>query len=301
MFVSDILSSSDGTRFSLEVYPPKVVAGSPDDPSIQQHLSAIFDTVEHLLQYDPAFVSVTYNPEGKTRATSIPIAAIIKQRFKVESVAHLTCIATPRSEIAQTLDVLRYFNIENVLALRGDRPETADASCDGLDFASDLVKEITAHDHEFCIGVAGYPEGHPECLTNDSERDISRDLENFRSKIDQGATFAISQLFLENDPYFEFLFRAKKAGIDIPILPGIMAMTDLETIGIITGLCGASVPEHLRRKYESAKEDPSEMLEIGIDNAIQQCKGLMDKVPCIHFYTMDKWEPTQRIIESLLS
>jgi methylenetetrahydrofolate reductase (NADPH) len=299
MYVSDILKDSEGTRFSLEVYPPKA-AGSPDDLPIQKHLSAIFDTVEHLIRYDPAFISVTYNPTGSTRTTSIPIAAIIKQRYGVESVAHLTCIATPRAEIARTLDVLEYFGIENILALRGDRPEGSECPPDSLEYASDLVSEIRAHDHDFCIGVAGYPEGHPECLTSENKKDMTADLQFFQNKITGGASFAISQLFLENPVYFDFITRAQSAGIEIPILPGIMPITDMDTIGIVTGLIGATIPVHLMQKFEGAKDDPAEIIEIGIDHAIHQCKGLMDKVPCIHFYTMDKWEPVHRIIESLI-
>jgi methylenetetrahydrofolate reductase (NADPH) len=213
MHVSDILNLSEETRFSLEVFPPKA-ASSPDAPSLQQHLSAIFNTVERLRKFNPAFISVTYNPEGKTRATSIPIAAIIKQRYNVESVAHLTCIAMPREEIGRTLDVLEYFEIDNILALRGDRPEGYRTLLNSMPHASDLVYEIRKHEHNFCIGVAGYPEGHQECVTESGERDLSRDMNNFSRKVSKGASFSISQLFLENVMYFDFVERV---GLRFPV------------------------------------------------------------------------------------
>ena len=298
MKVCDILKQAEETRFSLEVYPPKGT-GSPTEPSIQQHLSRIFDTVEHLQIYQPAFVSVTYNPAGKTRATSIPIAAMIKQRYGIESVAHLTCIATPREELARTLDVIDYFEIDNILALRGDRPEGFQPGPDHLRHASGLVEEIRKHSHDFCIGVAGYPEGHPECVTPEGKRDIERDLLNFRNKVEKGASFAITQLFLDNRVYFDFVERARKVGVNIPIIPGIMTVVDYNTLGIVKGLTGASVPPLLKRKIEEHRDEPEEIMEIGIEHAIGQCKGLIDRVPCIHFYTMDMWRPVERIIQAL--
>jgi len=298
MYVSDILEQTDETRFSIEVYPPKTT-GSSDDPSLQKHLSAIFDTVENLLKFDPAFISVTYNPEGKTRATSIPIAAIIKQRFGLESVAHLTCISMRADDLLRTLDVLEYFEIDNILALRGDKPPGYAPHPGALDHASDLVSGIINHDHGFCIGVAGYPEGHPECLNGDGERDLAYDLKYFRNKVMKGAHFSISQLFMENDLYFDFIRRARDQDINIPMLPGIMPITDHLTLGIVRGLCGASGPASLEQRVENNRDDPEEVMEIGIDQAVRQCKGLMDRVPCIHFYTMDKWQPTERIINEL--
>jgi len=298
MKVSDILASSEGTRFSLEVYPPKVTR-SAKGPPIQQQISDIFETVEHLLRYDPAFLSITYNPEGKTKATSIPLAAIIKQRFKIESVAHLTCIATAKDELERTLEVLNYFDIENILALRGDRPKDFEPRSDGMSHACDIVSEVVRHKRDFCIGVAGYPEGHPECVGLFGQRDLPEDMTNFKAKVDRGAGFAITQLFLDNEVYFAFVERARKAGVEIPILPGIMPVINYNIIDIVKGLCGATIPEGLARKVEENKDDPEEIKSIGIDHAIVQCKGLMDKVPCIHFYTMDLWEPTERIIEGL--
>lgn len=299
MYVPHILEASGETRFSLEVYPPKAVPDPEDEMPLQRHLAAIFDTVEHLLPHDPAFVSVTSSPGGKTRTTSIPVAAMIRERFRVEPVVHLTCMATPVPRIPRVLEVLHYFEIQNILAVRGDAP---DGSVDPLPrprYASDLVREIRSRDPGFCIGVAGYPEGHPECRGPDNLPDLAADTDHFRTKIAEGASFAISQLFLDNHHFFDLVSRARARDIHIPILPGIMPLTDPETLGITTDLCRVTVPGSLMRRMDAAREDPGEMREIGIDHALRQCRGLMDRVPCIHFYTMDRWETVHRIIESL--
>ena len=297
MKVSDILNGSEKTRFSLEVYPPKVAA--EENTPIQFQLSKIFETVERLLKYTPAFVSVTYNPEGKTKETSILLAAIIKQRFKVETVAHLTCIATSREYLSKTLDIIDYFDIKNILALRGDIPKDFTPSNNELIYASNLVEEIVRHKGNTGIGVACYPEGHVECLNQDGERDLDRDLFNFKLKVEKGADFAITQLFFENRLYFDFVGKARKIGIDVPIIPGIFPIFNYRNIQVITQLSGASIPKSLKMKIEKNREDPLEIKSIGIDYAVKQCKELIDNVSCIHFYTMDKWESVEAIIKAL--
>jgi methylenetetrahydrofolate reductase (NADPH) len=298
MKVTALLKDPDRTRFSLEVYPPKPVR-TPNGPTLQQHLSNIFETVEHLLCYDPAFVSVTYNPEGMTRATSIPVAAIIKQRFKLEALAHLTSFATSWKELKRTIDVIDYFNIENVLALRGDIPKNPPPK-DILHpaHACDLVAGIKKYRKGFCIGVAGYPEGHPECKGPDGKVDLAQDLKNFKVKVDHGAEFAITQLFLDNDVYFDFVNRAAAAGVKVPILPGILPMINANSAAIVSRL-GASVPPALKAKLESNKGDLEELQHIGVEHAVRQCKGLLGKTPCIHFYTMDRWEAVDAILKQL--
>jgi len=298
MKIKDILDNSDNTRFSIEVYPPKTT--TTDKTPIQLQLSKIFETVEHLLKYDPAFVSVTYNPEGKTKATSIPIAAIITQKFKVESVAHLTCIATSKADLAKTLDVIEYFGIKNILALRGDKPKNFSSENVELQHASDLVDEIVSHKTNFGIGVACYPEGHLECVDGQGEIDKETDLKNFKLKIDGGADFSITQLFYDNRFYFDFLKQTEKAGIDIPIIPGILPIMNYRDAKIINKIAGASMPQYLENKLEKNQDSPDEILAIGIEQAVKQCKELMDKVPCIHFYTLDMWESVESIITELI-
>ncbi|MCD6468103.1 MAG: methylenetetrahydrofolate reductase [Thermoplasmata archaeon] len=297
MKITDILGESTGTRFSLEVFPPKT--GVPETIPIQRHLSNIFDTVEHLIKYDPVFVSVTYNPEGKTRTTSIPLAAIIKQKYKVEAVAHLTCISTPKKELSKTLDVIEYFNIENILALRGDLPNDS-IEAKGLKHASDLIEEIKKHSKRFCIGVACYPEGHPECVTKDGKKDLKRDLLNFKAKVDKGADFAVTQLFFDNRVFFDFVEKTKKIGVKIPIIPGIMPIMSYNTLNIVKRLGNISMPDSLVKKLEDNRDNKKEIIEIGVNYAVKQCRELMDKVPCIHFYTMDRWASVDRILKELI-
>ncbi|HEC94531.1 MAG TPA: 5,10-methylenetetrahydrofolate reductase [Thermoplasmatales archaeon] len=296
MKISDVLSETEETRFSLEVFPPKT--GVSEKIPIQRHLSNIFDTVEHLLRYNPVFVSVTYNPEGKTKTTSIPLAAIIKQKYKVEAVAHLTCISTPREEVSKTLDVIDYFDIENILALRGDLPSDS-KEVKGLKHASDLVKEIKKHKKGFCIGVACYPEGHPECVTEEGEKDLEKDLLHFKAKVDEGADFAITQLFFDNNVFFKFVEKARKKGVKIPIIPGIMPIRSYNTLNIVKRLGNITMPSSLVKKLENNREDKNEIIEIGVEYAVEQCRWLMDKVPCIHFYTMDRWVSVDRILKEL--
>jgi methylenetetrahydrofolate reductase (NADPH) len=299
MDVASLLKQGKITRFSLETYPPKTSSGK-GEPTLQEHLSKIFDTVEHLLPYKPLFVSVTYNPEGKTKSTSIPIASIIKQRFGIEALAHLTSLGIPRDEIPRTLDVLDYFDIHNVLALRGDLPKNRECEAGAMIHASDMVALIRKHRKDFCIAVAAYPEGHPECVDEKGARDLKKDLSYLKAKVERGAGFAITQLFMDNSKFFDFVDRAQKAGIDIPIIPGIMPLINYRNIRIVKSMTGATIPDSLVNKIECKKDDPAEIIEIGIEHAISQCKGLMDRVPCIHFYAMNMWEPTERIIKALL-
>jgi len=299
MDVASLLESTKETRFSLETYPPKTtrVCG---EMSVQEHISKIFDTIEHLAPYKPLFASVTFNPEGKTKATSIPVASIINQRFGIEALAHLTSIGIPRDEVPRTLDVLDYFGIRNVLALRGDLPPEMEKDPGAMCHAADMVAVIKKHRRDFCVGVACYPEGHPECVDGRGARDLAGDMLFFKQKVSSGAGFAISQLFLDNSGFFGFVERARGEGIGIPIVPGIMPLVNYRNLRIVQNLCGVAVPNGLRKKLEDHSEEPAEVAEIGIEHAISQCRGLMDKVPCIHFYAMNQWEPTERIIKGLI-
>jgi methylenetetrahydrofolate reductase (NADPH) len=252
------------------------------------------------MKYDPAFVSVTYNTDNLTKATSIPIAAIIKERFKIETVAHLTCINTPINELTRTFDVLEYFNIKNILALRGDLQTECGPGPNCLRYASDLVKEIQDRGLDISIGVASYPEGHPECVTENGERNLEMDRKILKLKIDQGADFSITQLFMDNSTFFNMTEHMKKARVRIPIIPGIMPIISKSNLKVVKNLTGAMVPNILVERIQNNIDDTDEVFEIGVEHAVGQCKELMDRVPCIHFYTMDTWEATDRIIRELI-
>jgi methylenetetrahydrofolate reductase (NADPH) len=235
-----------------------------------------------------------------TKTTSIPIAAIIKDRFGIETVAHITCINMRINYLLKTFDVLNYFDIKNILALRGDKPENYILKDGYLNFASSLVEEIRLYDQTFSIGIACYPEGHPECLDKNGKKDKEKDFNFFVEKAKKGADYAITQLFLDNSFYFDFVDKVKRRGINIPIIPGIMPIISLNNITMIKKLTGVSIPHSLERKIIENSEDKIEIYEIGIEHALKQCNSLMNKVPCIHFYTMDMWKPTDRIIRELL-
>jgi methylenetetrahydrofolate reductase (NADPH) len=295
--IEKALKDSEGTRFSLEVFPPK--ARDDKGINIKERLTNIFETIENLAKHDPLFVSVTYNTEHLTKATSIPIAAMIKERFGIETVAHLTCINTPVSELERTFTVLEYFNIESVLALRGDRPPTCGIAPDCLSHASDMVEQIRRSGRDLSVGVACYPEGHPESVDVRGIRSIDIDIANFNLKAASGADFAISQLFMDNSKFFSMVERIRSFGVDIPIIPGIMPLTGKGNLNMVKKLTGVSVPPELERRLLNAS-DRAEGFEAGIEHAVKQCKGLMDRVPCIHFYTMDSYEATDRIIGELI-
>jgi methylenetetrahydrofolate reductase (NADPH) len=295
--IEKALEGSEGTRFSLEVFPPK--ARDDKGINIKERLTNIFETIENLAKHDPLFVSVTYNTEHLTKATSIPIAAMIKERFGIETVAHLTCINTPVSELERTFTVLEYFNIESVLALRGDRPPTCEVGPGCLSHASEMVSQIRKADRNLSVGVACYPEGHPESVDRNEVRDLDIDTAHFCEKAEAGADFAISQLFLDNKKFFSMMDRIRRCGVGVPVIPGIMPITGKGNLNMVRKLTGVAVPSDLERKILSS-QDKAEAFEAGIEHAVRQCKGLMDKVPCIHFYTMDSWEATDRIIEELV-
>jgi len=292
-----ILRSEEGTRFSLEVFPPK--AREDAGINIQERIARIFDTVEVLKVHDPLFVSVTYNTAHLTKATSIPVAAMIKERWGIETVAHLTCINTPLQEVERTFTVLQYFNIDTILALRGDRTPQCGTLPECMDHASDMVAEIRNRGVDLSVGVACYPEGHPESVDANGSRDLEVDLRHFQEKVRAGADFAISQLFLDNGAFLGMVEKVRMRGIDIPIVPGIMPITGRSNLKMVRNLTGAYVPTELEMRIIGAT-DAQEMFEAGIEHAVKQCKGLMDRVPCIHFYTMDSWEATDRIIRELI-
>jgi methylenetetrahydrofolate reductase (NADPH) len=223
----------------------------------------------------------------------------MKREYGVEAMAHLTCVGHDRDEIAAILDRLLELRIENVLALRGDPPRGQQVfvrPVNGFAYATELVRFIRERGYPFCLGGAGYPEGHVEC------RDLDLDLEHLRQKVAAGLDFVITQLFFDNTDYFRFVERARRVGINVPIIAGIMPITGLHQIERFTKLCGARIPEPLHARLLSFQDDEEAVRALGIAHATRQCRELLaGGAPGIHFYTLNQSPATVAILAELRS
>ena len=275
--------------FSVEFFPPKT------DEGVRQ----LFETVEALRPLGPAYVSVTYGAGGSTRARTLELVTRLKRETEVEAMAHVTCVGASRDEIAAVLDEVHEAGIQNVLALRGDPPRGQtrfEPHPDGFRYASELVTYVREQRDRwrFCIGAAAYPEGHVET------RDLAVDLANLKRKVDAGADFLVTQLFFRNAHYFRFVDRARAAGIQVPILPGIMPFTNVEQVERFTAMCGAQIPPALRAAMEVRREDADGALQLGVAHATLQCADLLRRgAPGIHFYTLNRSPSTRAIVAAL--
>jgi methylenetetrahydrofolate reductase (NADPH) len=286
MRISDLLRA-DGPLFSFEFFPPKTAQGEQN----------LYLTIDRLRQLHPSFVSVTYGAGGSTREKTVELVRRIKFDIGLEAMAHLTCVGANRQEIDSVLEQLDTSGIENVLALRGDPPRDQQhfvRPSGGFEFASELVGHIRSRGFSFSLGGAGYPEGHVEC------RDLALDLEHLKIKVDAGLDFVITQLFFDNADYFAFVGRARARGIRVPIIAGIMPVTNVAQIERFTSMCGARIPEELQDRLDRARNDEDAVRAIGIDHATAQCRELLDRgAPGIHFYTLNQSPATRAIFEHL--
>jgi methylenetetrahydrofolate reductase (NADPH) len=273
--------------FSFEFFPPKTPAGE----------ESLLRTVERLRALQPSFVSVTYGAGGSTRHKTIELVSRIKREYGVEAMAHLTCVGHDQDEIAAILDRLRSEGIENVLPLRGDPPKGEAGfvrTANGFGYAQELVRFIRSRAYPFCLGGAGYPEGHVDC------RDLDRDLEHLRQKVASGVDFLITQLFFDNSDYFRFVSRARTVGIRVPIVAGIMPITNVAQIQRFTQMCGAKIPPRLEERLIAVQNDEEAVRAIGIEHATQQCRELLrGGAPGIHFYTLNQSPATAAIVAQL--
>lgn len=281
-----------GKQFlSLEFFPPKDKAEWP----------TFFKVTERLSRLDPLFASVTYGAGGSTKGDTLEIVTRLKQEFGMETMAHLTCVGAYRGELQEFLDNLAQAEVDNILALRGDRPVDAPpefSACRTLLHASDLVSFIKESNPGIGIGVAGYPETHPEAL------DPKSDLDYLKLKLDQGGDFAITQLFFENEHYFDFLAKARGAGVDKPIIPGIIPVVSLKVIQRIVSLCGAKLPPAYLAQLEEADRSggAQAVQKLGIEYARRQCQELLAAgVPGVHIYTLNRDEAVLHLVDGLLS
>jgi methylenetetrahydrofolate reductase (NADPH) len=273
---------------SFEFFPPKTDEG--DRALLQKTLPA-------LMEARPDYCSVTYGAGGSTRDKTLMIVDRIQNEHKLTAVAHLTCVNSTQEQIANLLQQIRELGVRNVLALRGDPPGGGEfvKTPGGFEFSSQLVRFIRDQD-TFCIGVAGFPEGHIACKEGKLV-----DWVHLKEKIQAGADFVITQLFFDNADFFSFRdHMTQKHGIKIPLVPGIIPIGSASQIKRFTALCGARIPEALGAKLEELANDDAAAAEFGIEYATQQCRELLKAgVPGIHFYTLNKAAATVRIVKNL--
>jgi methylenetetrahydrofolate reductase (NADH) len=272
--------------FSFEFFPPKT----------PEAVARLYATAVELAVLRPAFVSVTYGAGGSTRDLTVDLVTRIKREIGLETMAHLTCVGHTREELRQVLQRLADGGIENVLALRGDPPKGHDRFVrpeGGFGYAQELTRFVKTN-FAFCIGGAAYPEGHIEAT------DREADLRRLKEKVDSGAEFLITQLFFDPDDYFRFVDRARAIGIGVPIIPGIMPVTNVSQIHRFTSMCGARIPDALRELLDRVKDDDTAVVALGVEWAGDQCRRLLTGgAPGIHFYTLNRSHSSQMVLGRL--
>ncbi len=317
MKVIDRLKKAKSTLFSFEILPP--LKGK----SIQ----SIYDSIDPLLDFSPSFINVTYHREEyifkkreggfleripvRKRPGTVGICAAIINKYKIDTVPHLICGGFTKEETENALIDLQFLGIDNVLALRGDAVKSESAFVPepgGNEHALDLVKQIVLMNHgkylneevedlskhsSYCIGVAGYPEKHFECPN------MKADLKHLKAKVDAGAEYVVTQLFYNNDKYFEYLDAVKQLGIHVPVIPGIKPITSKKQLLSLPKFFHVDIPEGLAEAVEKCEND-NEAKEVGIEWTIAQCKELIKHgAPCIHFYTMGRSESVRKIAKAV--
>jgi methylenetetrahydrofolate reductase (NADPH) len=312
MKLTDKISQSKSTLFSIEILPP--LKGK----SIQ----SIYDSIDPLMEFNPAFVDVTYHREEyvykkrdggylekvsiRKRPGTVGICAAIMNKYHVDAVPHIICGGFTREETENALIDLQFLGIDNVLALRGDSIKTEShfvPEPGGHNYALDLVKQVGAMNNgiylqddmkdvsptNFCVGIAGYPEKHFEAPN------LYSDLKWLKAKVDAGASYIVTQMFFDNKKFIDFVKLCKENDINIPIIPGIKVITQKKQLTILPKIFHIDVPVDLYKEVEHCKDD-KQVKEVGVKWAINQCKELIkQKVPCVHFYTMGTSETTRRV------
>ncbi|MFL5898181.1 MAG: methylenetetrahydrofolate reductase [NAD(P)H] [Solirubrobacterales bacterium] len=285
MRIDEIIAERRPT-FSIEFFPPKTPEATEE----------LFETARELRALEPDFVSVTYGAGGSTRDGTVEITAALKNEIGFETMAHLSCVGETTAGLAATLDRIEAAGIENVFALRGDPPRGQEdfvQPAGGLGSAAELASFIAAG-WEFGIGGACFPEVHPEAP------DPETDLRYLRTKVDSGATFLVTQLFFDNEVYFDFVRAAREVGIEVPILAGVIPVASYAQTRRICELCDATIPVQLKAAFEGAGGDPDLEFQLGIAYAAQQCAELLIAgAPGIHFYALNRAPATRAVLGAL--
>jgi methylenetetrahydrofolate reductase (NADPH) len=292
MHIRDIFQTRR-TTFSFEFFPPKTDKASDE----------LFQTIAQLQSLRPSFVSVTYGAGGSTRERTHDLIVRIQRETQLTAVSHLTCVCHTREELTAILDRYAASNIENVLALRGDPPRSTpgyDRTKDAFQFADQLVSFVRSHPNVpdprgFGIGIAGFPEGHPETPNR------LKELDYLKRKVDAGADYICTQLFFSNHDFYDFRERCDLAGIRVPIVAGIMPITSKDNLARMAELAlGVRYPAKLLRAIDRCGDDPESVAKVGIHWATEQCRDLLDnQVRGLHFYTLNRSDATRQIYEYL--
>ena len=275
MKISELLKS-DRISLSFEVFPPKT----------SDSFEAVAKAVDEIAALRPSFMSVTYGAGGGTSRYTLDIAKEISEKYGVPTIAHLTCVSSSRESVASQIKAIREAGIENVLALRGDIPKEKindDRSAWDYEHATDLIKELRNSNSSFCIGGACYPEVHPE------SRNRNDDIRHLKDKVDAGCEFLTSQMFFDNNLFYSFLYRIREAGITVPVIPGIMPITNANQVERAISLSGSFMPQRFKSIVDRFGDDPDAMMQAGIAYATDQIIDLFaNGINHIHVYSMNK-------------
>lgn len=272
---------------SIEIFPPKTTDGD----------ASLFDNLDRLAKYQPSFISCTYGAGGSTRTRTVELCTDIQRRYQIAATAHFTCVGATRDQLREWLTYASQQGVQNIMALRGDPPQGQEQFTHvvgGLQNANELVTLIRSEFPELGVGVAGYPEKHP------GASDLATDLVNLKRKVDAGADAVFTQLFYVNDHFYRFRDECVRLGIKVPLVPGIMPITEFARIKRITAMCQTDFPQDLAQRLESVQDDKQAQLEIGVDFASEQCRQLIEQgVPGIHFYALNKSHACEMILNAL--
>lgn len=282
MKLNEIYGKEDGLKISFEVFPPK--GGELEYPNLLKELNC-------LEKYNPALVSLTWGASGNNN-NSFELIKILNEKYNL--MPHLTCFCNNFTNIEELINNIKDCNIDNILALRGDKPQAADVFHSDFHYANELVRFIKTKS-SLSVAVAGYPEGHIEALN------LASDIDNLKKKVDEGAEAIYTQLFFDNEKFFRYMELVRKAGINIPVIPGIMPVISMKQILRMVSMAKITIPTALMQKFEQYENSPLEMRKFGVDFASLQCSELIAAgVKGLHFFTLNKAASTSQILDNIL-
>jgi len=284
--IADILKEKQRT-YSFEFFPPKTDKGR----------AKLMEAAGIFAKLEPDWFSVTYGAGGSTRQATMEIVEELQKKLEVPVMHHFTCVGHSKEDLKNVITEMKKKNIRNILALRGDAPEgEKDWKPDpnGLEYCYQMIELIRTFGDFFSIGVAGFPEGHVDCP------DKETDSKYLKIKIDSGGEFVITQLFFDNKDYFEYVERTKRVGVNVRILPGIIPITNYQKLLKFCAMCGATIPQKIHDIFKPLDGDDEATYKAGVDFVVEQCKGLLaGGAPGLHFYSLNKVEPTKEILSKI--